>query len=126
LHPVFFPAQRRLGHRPIHRLPLPFQTHQVIVFQQGHGPEVGKTATLDQRLKVAVQRAPRTERLRNGLPLATGPQHIENAVDHPPPRQRRPPAHLPLMPFRQQRFDAFPHLVGHAKTSIDNFFLLHP
>ena len=37
--PVFFPAQRRLGHRPVQTLPLPIDALQVVVLFQGQSPQ---------------------------------------------------------------------------------------
>jgi hypothetical protein len=107
-------------------LPLPFQADQVVVFQQGHRPQVGKTPPLNQHLEIAMQRTARAETLRGGLPLTTGPQHVKDAVDDRSPGQRRPPTHLAPTPFGQQHFDAFPHPVGHAKLIAYDFFRLHP
>src|SRR4051812_18235187 len=74
--PVFFPAQRRLGGRPVHALPLPVDALKFVVFEQGQLPQFLEHAKLDPLLKIGVNRAAGAELARHGLPLATRCQHI--------------------------------------------------
>src|SRR3954469_14790665 len=55
--PVFFPAQRRFGHRPVHTLPLPVDSFQVVVFNQGELPQLLEHTSFHPRLKIGVNRA---------------------------------------------------------------------
>src|SRR5206468_8251580 len=87
---VFFPAQRRFGHRPVDALELPLNAFQVVVLQERHVPQPAKYATLAPLLVIIMQTAAGTERSRRGLPLAACPQHIEDAVRHVSQRQTRP------------------------------------
>ena len=59
--PVFFPTQRRLGHRPVHALPFPVDPFQVVVLVQGESPQFLEHAQLNPLLKVGVNRAARAE-----------------------------------------------------------------
>src|SRR5882672_11987905 len=74
--PVFFPTQRRLGHRPVQTLPLPLDALQAVVLRQCLAPQFFEHATVHPLLKVRMNRAAGAELGRHGLPLATGPQHV--------------------------------------------------
>src|SRR5688500_12181748 len=80
--PVFPPSERSLGHRPIDALPLPLNTLKFVILLQRHAPKVSEDSFGNQRLKVAVQAASRTELDRNSLPLASCPQNIKDTVNH--------------------------------------------
>ena len=54
LRPVFFPAQRRLGHRPIHAQPVPVDAVQVVKLLHARLPQLQKDAGLDPFLKAVV------------------------------------------------------------------------
>ena len=49
--PVFFPTQRRLGHRPVHALPFPVDAFQLVVFGQSELPEFLEHAQLAPTLE---------------------------------------------------------------------------
>src|SRR6187401_2923780 len=78
--PVFFPAQRRLVHRPIQALPFPVDALQLVVFFQRDTPQLLEYAQLNPLLKIGMDGAARTELARHRLPLATCYEHIENSV----------------------------------------------
>src|SRR5215203_398940 len=87
--PVFFPAQRRFGQRPVDALEVPLNALQIVVLQERHVPQLAKHAALGPLLKIMMQAAARTECPRRGLPLATCPEHIEDAVRHVSHRKTR-------------------------------------
>ena len=80
LGPVPFPPQGRFGHRPIHRLPFPVDAHGSIVLQEPSLPQFLKAPGLLPLLEAIVCGAPRPQTPRQGLPLTTGAQHIEDGV----------------------------------------------
>src|SRR5947207_2095589 len=51
LEPVFFPAQRRFGHRPVHREPLPVNSMEFIKLLNSGLPEFEEDARLHPLLK---------------------------------------------------------------------------
>src|SRR5512135_3888717 len=55
LGPVFPPAQRGLGHRPVQALPLPLDALQFVVLVQGDAPEVSQDPPGGPLLEVVVQ-----------------------------------------------------------------------
>src|SRR5215203_4755003 len=69
--PVFFPTQRRFGHRPVHTLPLPVDPLQLVVLGQSEFPQLLEHAQFNPLLEVVVNRAARPELLGHRLPLAT-------------------------------------------------------
>src|SRR5580658_1169909 len=76
--PVFFPTQRRFGHRPVHTLPPPVDPFQIVVDEQGQSPQFLKHAQLDPLLKIVVDGAARAKLAGHRLPVAAGSQHIQN------------------------------------------------
>jgi hypothetical protein len=56
LGPVFFPAQRRFGQRPIHRQPIPLDPAQLIKLLDPGLPELEKDACLYPDLKAVMRR----------------------------------------------------------------------
>src|SRR5207247_1247768 len=78
--PVFFPTQRRLRHRSIEALPTPVDPFQFVVLPERLLPEPEEHPLLRQFLEVVMQRAgTTTEFPRSRLPLAAGPQDVENS-----------------------------------------------
>ena len=73
--PVFFPTQRRFGHRSVHTLPIPLNALEFIVFQERRFPKLAKDARCGPLLKVTMQRTSRTILLGNGFPLAARSQY---------------------------------------------------
>src|SRR5262249_30458955 len=116
LGPVAFSPQRGFGHRPIHRLPGPFQTFQLVVFLQAERPELVKDARRYPLLEATMGRAARTDAGGvQSVPLAARTQHEENGVEgtavvHPgvmtTQRMR--------LAGRQQRLDLGPELIRDA------------
>jgi hypothetical protein len=84
---VFFPTQRRLGHRPVHALPFPIDAFQLIVFGQSELPEFLEYAQPHPLLKVLVDRAAGAELLGHRLPLAACGQDVQDAAHDVPHRQ---------------------------------------
>ena len=80
--PVFFPAQRRLGHRAIDALPIPADAAPPVVALQHLPPRLAKHALLGPLLKVAMHRAAAAVLARQRLPLAARAEHIEDAVHY--------------------------------------------
>jgi len=78
--PVFFPTQRRLGHRPVHALPFPIDAFQLVVLGQSELPELLEHAQPNPLLKIRVDRAAGAELLRHRLPLAACGQDVQDAT----------------------------------------------
>jgi len=79
LGPVFFPAERSLGHRPVHREPLPVDPLQLVVSEESAFPERAKHSGLSPLLKPPVCRRRRAD--AGGLqciPRTAGPQHEQD------------------------------------------------
>src|SRR2546422_6208338 len=101
--PVFFPTQRGLRHRSIQALPAPVDPFQGVVLPERLLPEPEEHSLLRPFLEVVMQRTGTTEFLRSRLPLAAGPQDVENSVQHPSPIDARSPSPLARAIARQQR-----------------------
>jgi hypothetical protein len=85
LGPVFPPTQRGFGHRPVHRLPPPFDHVERVIFFQRRFPELGEYSGGHPFLKPPMGGALLTERgVIQRLPLAPRPEHEENAVQGRP------------------------------------------
>jgi hypothetical protein len=81
LGPVFFPAQGRFGHRPVHREPLPVNALQFVKLLQSCLPELEEDTLIDPFLKAIMGRRMRTQLgLIQGLPLTPRSQHVKNGV----------------------------------------------
>ena len=120
--PVFFPAQRRFGHRPVHALPLPVDAFQLVVFGQGELPQLLEHAPFHPLLEIGVNRAAGAELLGHRLPLAAGGQHIQNAGHHVSHRQSRAAALATRLVNREHQIDPFPQSIGNlgeTLTTID-------
>src|SRR5512142_245793 len=96
LGPVFFPAQRRFGHRPVHREPLPVNPMQLIKLLDSRLPQLEEDSGFDPLLKAIMGRRMRTQfGVIQRLPLAARSQHVENGINtvtigHPWPSSRHP------------------------------------
>src|SRR5436305_7480896 len=74
LGPVFFPAQRRFGHRPVHAQPGPVDPFDLIVRHQPGRPELLEDPGLDPLLEAVMGRGRGTDAGgRQRLPLTTRP-----------------------------------------------------
>jgi hypothetical protein len=125
LGPVFFPAQRGLGHRPIQRLPFPVQADLDVKRDQPLLPESPEHAHLRPGDKAIVDRAARSQAVREGFPLATGPQHVEDRFERLARGHPGSPA-FGMRPLRgQQRRDPLPPLVRDAILLSDLCLLGH-
>ena len=115
LGPVFFPPERGLGHRSVHRLPFPVQSMQIIEFLQGFRPQFLEDSPLHEHLEVSMDCAARTELRRHRLPLTARSQDVKDAVKHRPPTQTRTPTLPRTSELGQERLNPIPHLIWHAK-----------
>src|SRR5271170_4543846 len=67
--PVFFPTQRRFGHRAVPTLPFPVDARQLVVFVKREPPQFFEHAESAPLLKVSVNRAAGTELAGHRFPL---------------------------------------------------------
>jgi hypothetical protein len=81
LGPVFFPAQRRFRQRPVHRQPIPLDPAQLIKLLDARLPQLEKHPSFHPGLKsVMCCRMGTQLGLVEGVPLAAGPQDVENRI----------------------------------------------
>jgi hypothetical protein len=81
LGPVFFPAQRRFGHGPIYREPVPVDPAELIKLLHSGLPQFEEDSRLHPLLKAVMCGRMRTQLgLIEGLPLAARAQYIEDRV----------------------------------------------
>ncbi len=119
LGPVFFPAQRRFGHRPVHTQPLPVNATEFIKLLNSGLPECEEDSRLHPLLKAIMGCRVRTQLgLIQGLPLATRSQHVEDgigtvAIRHP---WASSPKAMGIHMHRQQRLQLRPQLIRDAKS----------
>src|SRR5258706_12158571 len=79
LRPVFFPAQRRFGQRPVHRQPVPLDPAQLRKLLDSRVPELEEDAGCHPGLEPIMRRRMRTQvGLVQGLPLAARAQDVED------------------------------------------------
>ena len=79
--PVFFPPERRLGHRPVHAQPVPRDALQLVKLFHPRLPEFQENVRFDPCLKPIVGRGFGTQlSLLQGCPLAARAEHIENGI----------------------------------------------
>src|SRR3954470_1987463 len=120
LGPVFFPTQRRLGHRPVSRQPLPVDPDQPVVTQQPLPPELVEHPGLDPFGEAPVGRGLRAD--PGGVqraPLATGAQDEENTVQGGAIRDARIVASQRVTrPWRKQRSHPLPQRVRNPPTTV--------
>jgi hypothetical protein len=117
--PVFFPPEGSLGHAPVEALPVPVDADPVVVLAEGDLPQLAKHTPLLPPLEVSVEAAARAELGRRGLPLATGPQDVEDAVEDLAVRQARAAAPGGPPDLGEQRLDPLPQRVRDAKCRGD-------
>jgi len=77
---------RRFSHRPIGALPLPGYALHAVIFGQAGLPQSKKESGLLPVLKILMHRAGRAKLARQGFPLNTRAQHINNRGEHLPCR----------------------------------------
>jgi hypothetical protein len=81
LGPVFPPAQWGLGHRPIHREPVPVDSTQLLKLLGASLPEFEEDACLHSLLKAVMRARVRTQLgLIQRLPLASRSQDVEDGI----------------------------------------------
>ena len=81
LGPVFFPAQRSLRHRAVHRQPFPVDPFGLVVGQEPLAPELVKHSCVEPFAKPPVGRGARADpRGVKRIPLAASPKHEEDSV----------------------------------------------
>ena len=114
LGPVFFPAQRRLRHRAIHRLPGPVNALHLVILVQPVRPELLKDPGLAPLLKPQMGRetAANSGRVQR-VPLTSCAQDEHNAIHGLPVGNRgaAPKRRIARRTCRQQRLDPFPHRI---------------
>jgi hypothetical protein len=85
--PVFFPPERGLAHRSVHRQPGPVDAHEVVVLEEAGFPEGQENAGLHPLLEAVMGRRTRTDTAGvQRLPLAAGAQDEEDGVEAIPVR----------------------------------------
>ncbi len=89
LGPVFFPSQRRFGHRSIHSQPVPIDPLQIIELFHPGFPQLQKNPGGYPGLKPIMRRGIGTQLGRvQRSPLTPCPQHVENRIGTLPIRVR--------------------------------------
>jgi len=79
--PVFFPSERRFGHRSVHTQPGPVDPLQFVKLGDARLPEVEKDARFDPGLKPIVRGGFGTQvGLVQCLPLAAGAENVKNGI----------------------------------------------
>ena len=120
----FFPRERRLAHRPIHRTEAPINAFQLVISFQALLPELPEHSCLAPLLESAVGRARGAEACYvQSVPLASRFEHEEDGVHRAPVINT-----LSVAPQRvmgdvlwQERFDLFPESVGDEKVLADTW-----
>jgi hypothetical protein len=79
--PVFFPPEPGLAQPAVGRLPLPIDRPEVVALLDQDGPDPGEDAVAAPPLEPAVDRAIVTEPLGQLVPLASGPEAEDDAVE---------------------------------------------
>src|SRR5277367_3079012 len=110
--PVFFPTQRRLGHRPVQTLPLPIDPLQFVVLTQGEFPELLEHTQRHPLLKVSVDRAAGSKLPGHRFPLTARRQDIQDAADDVSHGQQRAATFATRFVNGDKKIDPFPQGVG--------------
>jgi hypothetical protein len=105
-------------------LPFPFDSLQFIAFFNEECPDLFKHSNLAPMLKVPMERAVTAKNTRDMIPLATGPQSKNDAIQHPAAVNPVSPSGLGRIGLIEQRFDAFPQSVGYFPQSGQSSFAL--
>ena len=114
--------QGRLEHRPVNALPAPRDALQVIVLGQSRLPQILEESGLGPLHELLVHGAGAAKAFsRQGLPLAAGPEHVHDGLEHQARRLgRTAPARAAQVLFvgiacglRYQWLHAFPELIRH-------------
>ncbi|MCS6897310.1 MAG: hypothetical protein NZM29_04995, partial [Nitrospira sp.] len=83
-------------------------------------PESGQNCRPHQLLEIAMQVASEAELTRGSLPLATGAQRVEDAIEHRWPRQGLASRSLPPpLAYREHRLEALPKPIGDAPPVVN-------
>jgi hypothetical protein len=113
--PVFFPAERRLGHGSVQCLPPPPDASLGVIRSQASSPEAMKDTSLAPFLEVPMHGTGRAELRRQRLPLAACAQQIEDSIGDAAKIYTRATA-LPTTPIPgQKRFQLSPHFLRHLR-----------
>jgi hypothetical protein len=112
--PVFFPPEPGLAQHPISRLPLPVDAAQFVTGLDQHAPDLLQGAIAAPALEPAMDRAVIAEAIGELVPLASGSEAEDDAVDRRAPVDPRSAA-MGLgsgrADFQQDGFDPPPELV---------------
>lgn len=113
LGPVL-PPEWRLDRARVERLPLPLDPPQLVVLPEEPDPQLLEDPFADPLLESAMGRGARPVLLRESLPLAPCPEHVQNAVKDPPERHRRPPSGARHLLLPEERLYLCPQIVRDA------------
>src|SRR5205807_9151324 len=90
--PVAAPPRGGRDRRTVGRLPVPANAVRRVIAAQLRGPQTGPHALPRPLLEAGVDCRAGAELPGDGLPLAAGPQDVQDAVQHPPKRHHGAPA----------------------------------
>lgn len=104
-------AQRRFHRRAIECLPAPADAAHLTVLLQEQAPDALEDSAHNPLLKATVQRRTGAELWRRSLPLATRPQHMEDAVQTGTMRNSGSADRADLLLSAEQRAHLVPQIV---------------
>src|SRR5829696_7527430 len=111
--PVAVPPRGGRHRRTVGRLRVPADVVRGIIAAQLGGPQPAPHAPPPPLLEASMHRRARAELAGHRLPLAAGPQDVEDAVQHAAERHHRAPAGAGRLLGREQRTAVFPERIGH-------------
>ena len=118
--PVFFPPERRLGHRAVHAQPVPVDALQLIKLSHPRLPEFQEDVCCNPLLKAVVGGGFGTQLgLRSGLPIGSRAEHVKNGIGTAAIRHARTATAkaVGIHPYWEQRGQNSPELLGDAEPS---------
>ncbi len=121
LGPVFFPTERGLAHRTVHREPLPVNTYQPIKGEEPLLPEFKEDTSFDPLKKAAMcARARAQPSAVQRVPLHSRPQHQQDGVHRLTVGFLRimAPQWMRLAGLRKQRLNQRPEHVRDAPSVV--------
>jgi hypothetical protein len=125
LRPVFSPAQRCLGHRPVHRLPFPVEAPAGIKLDQACLPELTKHPSFAPGLETLMHGAACPYASRECLPLVTCPQHVEDRIHGLSGWHSGPSALRVRSLLWQKGLDALPEFIWDAPLLVNRCVPCH-